>query len=118
MAEILVTGGTGTLGRQLVQQLTYQGFDVGILTTSHHVNLPSGAKIYPGDLAQGAGIKDAAEDARIVIHCASNARDAKAVDLDGTKNLLECVNRNALQHLIYVSIAGVDQSAYPYYQIK
>lgn len=118
MAEILLTGGTGTLGRQLVQQLSYQGFDVGILTTRHHVDLPSGAKIYPGDLAQGPGIKDAIENARVVIHCATNPADAKTVDLEGTKNLLACINSDRLQHLVYVSIAGVDQSAYPYYQIK
>jgi uncharacterized protein YbjT (DUF2867 family) len=118
MADILITGGTGTLGRQLVQQLSYQGFDVAILTTRHQVDLPSGAKIYPGDLTQRTSLPDAVEPARIIIHCASNPRDPKTVDLDGTKNLLGCISKKRLQHLIYVSIAGADRSPYPYYQIK
>ncbi len=118
MAEILVTGGTGTLGSQLVQQLCYQGLDVGIISTREHVDLPSGAKIYFGDLTKPSSIQNAVADASIVIHCASRPRDARTVDLQGTKNLLECIDRKRILHFIYVSIAGVDHSPYPYYRIK
>ena len=118
MAEILVTGGTGTLGRQLVQQLSYQGFDVGILTTRRQLDLPSGAKIFFGDLAENTGVNRAVENARVIIHMASDPGDARRVDFEGTKNLLGCINTSGLRHLIYVSIAGVDQAAYAYYQIK
>lgn len=118
MAAILVTGGTGTLGSQLVQQLCYQGLDVGLITTRAHVDLPSGAKIYSGDLSHPSGIRNAVEDASVIIHCASKPLDARTVDLQGTKNLLECADRRKLRHFVYVSIAGVDRSQYPYYAIK
>jgi uncharacterized protein YbjT (DUF2867 family) len=118
MAKILVTGGTGALGRQLVQQLCYQGFDAGIITTRAHVDAPSGAKIYAGDLTLIETLKDAVEDAEIVIHCASNPKDSRRVDIDGTTNLLKCIGRRKVRHFVYVSIAGVDRSAYPYYQAK
>jgi uncharacterized protein YbjT (DUF2867 family) len=118
MAEILVTGGTGTLGRQIVQQFSYQGLDVGILTTNpQHVDLASGPKIYRGDLTQKESIRHATEQASIIIHCASDPRNL-AVDVGGTRNLLQSVDRSTLRHFIYVSIAGVDRSSYPYYQAK
>ncbi|HET9485909.1 MAG TPA: NAD(P)H-binding protein [Chryseosolibacter sp.] len=117
MAQILVTGGTGTLGRQIVQQFTYQGLDVGILTTRQHVDLASGAKVYRGDLIERESIRDAAEKASIIIHCASDRRNL-AVDVEGTRNLLQSVAKSTLRHFIYVSVAGADRSSYPYYQAK
>ncbi|HEX8038749.1 MAG TPA: NAD(P)H-binding protein, partial [Chryseosolibacter sp.] len=49
---------------------------------------------------------------------ASKPLDARTVDVQGTKNLLECVDRRKIRHFVYVSIAGVDRSRYPYYTIK
>lgn len=118
MAAILVTGGTGTLGSQLVRQLCYQGLDVGMITTRAHVDLPSGAKIYSGDLTHPSGIRSVVEEASVIIHCASKPLDARTVDVQGTKNLLDCVDRRKIRHFVYVSIAGVDQSRYPYYAVK
>lgn len=118
MASILVTGGTGKLGRQVVRQLCYQGLDVGILTTRSNIDLSSGAKVYVGDLNDRAALSRAVEDARVVIHCASNPGDPQTVDRDGTKNLLQCVDRRQIQNFIYVSIAGVDKGDYPYYRVK
>lgn len=118
MASILVTGGTGTLGRQLVRQLTYQGFDVGVLTTRHDFDLPVGARIYHGDLLSMEGTEGAIATKAVIIHAASNPRDAEAVDVPGTKNLLDIAARKGVSHFIYVSIAGVDKSDYPYYRVK
>lgn len=118
MAHILITGGTGTLGRQLVRQLCYQGLDVAIITTRQHVDLPSGAKIFVGDLTRPDSIRNAIREAAIIIHCASNPRDANRVDVEGTRNLLLAADAGTLQHLVYLSIAGVDQSTYPYYVAK
>ena len=118
MASILVTGGTGKLGRQIVRQLCYQGLDVGILTTRANIDLSSGAKVYVGDLIDRASLSRAVEDASVVIHCASNPGDPHTVDLEGTKNLLQSLDRLRVQNFIYVSIAGVDKADYPYYRIK
>jgi uncharacterized protein YbjT (DUF2867 family) len=118
MAHILVTGGTGTLGRQLIRQLSYQGFDVGILTTRPNVDLPSGARIFAGDLTRLDTIQHVVREATIIIHCASNPRDAHSVDVEGTRNLLAAADANRLQHLVYLSIAGIDHSPHPYYKAK
>lgn len=117
MNEILVTGGAGTLGRQVVLQLAYQGIDVAILSRRQHIDVPSGAKVYAGDLTRADTIRNTIENASVIIHCASHPRDP-AVDLEGTKNILQSIHRASFQHFLYVSIAGVDKSSYPYYQTK
>lgn len=117
MAHILITGGTGTLGRQLVRQLCYQGLDVGILTRRKDVDLPSGAKVYAGDITSVDTIREAVGNASVIVHCASNPRQP-TVDVEGTGNILQSIDRKAFRHFLYVSIAGVDRSRYPYYQAK
>lgn len=118
MASILVTGGTGKLGRQVVRQLCYQGLDVGILTTRSNIDLSSGAKVYVADLNDPAALSRAVGDVRVVIHCASSPGNPQTVDLEGTKNLLQCVDGRQIKNFIYVSIAGVDKADYPYYRVK
>lgn len=117
MVHILVTGGTGTLGRQLVRQLCYQGFDVGILTRRKDVDLPSGAKVYAGDMTSVDTIREAVGSASVIIHCASNPRQPTE-DVEGTGNILRSIDRRVLRHLIYMSIAGIERSSYPYYRAK
>lgn len=118
MAHILVTGGTGTLGRQLVRQLCNKGFEVGILTTRPKADLPSGARLFTGDLTRFETIEPVVREAAVIIHCASNPRDAYSVDVGGTRNLLAAADANRLQHLVYLSIAGIDHSPHPYYKAK
>lgn len=117
MAHILVTGGTGTLGRQLVRQLCNKGFEVGILTTRPKADLPSGARLFTGDLTRFETIEPVVREAAVIIHCASNPRQP-AVDVEGTKNILQSIDRRSLRHFLYVSIAGIDRSSYPYYKAK
>jgi len=49
---ILVTGATGTVGRQLVNELITAGADVRALSrTPERAGLPSGVEVVAGDLA-------------------------------------------------------------------
>lgn len=67
------------------------------------------------DLVTGAGLGSAVADADTVVLLASSPKSPETVDIDGTRNLLG-VLRN--QHLIYLSIVGVDRHPKPYYQAK
>ena len=52
---ILVTGATGTVGRQLVAELAAQGVGVRALSrTPEHARLPAGVEVVAGDLGQPA----------------------------------------------------------------
>jgi uncharacterized protein YbjT (DUF2867 family) len=106
---ILVTGGTGTLGRVLVDRLRATGTDPRVL--SRH---PGPGRIV-GDLATGAGIDDAVRGATVIVHCATSRRGDTAT----TRALLDAARRGgAHPHLIYVSIVGVDCVPLGYYRQK
>jgi uncharacterized protein YbjT (DUF2867 family) len=108
--EILVTGGTGTLGRPLAILLGARG---------HHVRVLSrrpGAGTHAGDLATGAGVAAAVGGAAVVIHAASDTRHLGRADLRQTRNLLQALGQ--VRHLVYVSIVGIDAIPVGYYRRK
>ena len=59
-APILVTGGTGTLGRLVVARLRDTGCDVRVLSRRHHEPAQQGIEFVTGDLATGLGTPDVA----------------------------------------------------------
>lgn len=118
MQSVLITGGTGTLGQELSKQLLEKGYVVNILTSNKNPEIGYFSNIIQGDLTDPASLTKAMEGSEIIIHCASSPRNAQVVDIEGTKNLLHQIDKAKCQHFIYVSIAGVNKSDYPYYQAK
>jgi len=118
MKQILVTGGTGTLGKEIVYQLIAKKYRPDILSSRISPDLPAGARILKGDLTEKNSLPEVIANAEIIIHCASNPRNSDKVDVEGTRNLLEAVNYKKSPHIIYISIVGANKSTYPYYQNK
>lgn len=119
MAVVLVTGGSGTLGREVVPRLLAQGHRVRVLCHSAQSTAPAGAEAVVGDLATGDGLPEAADGVDVIVHAASCADDAWTTDVEGTRRLLEATyGEGARPHMVYVSIVGVDRSTYPYYAAK
>jgi len=118
MNKILVTGGNGHLGKYIVDILLEKGFKTSVLTTQANNCVKNNLEFFTGDLFKNFGLKEAAAGAEIVIHCASNPRNFQQTDIEGTKNLLQALDSNSIKHFIYISIVGIDQSDYPYYQGK
>lgn len=104
--RVTLLGGAGLLGRELQPLLVAAGHDVIIASRSGEI---------AADLATGEGLSDAVSGAEVVVHLASDARKPKEVDVGGTEKLLRALNG---QHLIYVSIVGVDRHPFPYYRAK
>ncbi|PZS13916.1 MAG: NmrA family transcriptional regulator [Pseudonocardiales bacterium] len=113
---ILVTGGTGTLGRAVVERLVDAGHDVRVLSRR-----PPGADevrrhaSVTGDLSTAAGVGDAVAGVTVIIHCATtNGRG----DVEAAQNLIAAAQRGGQPHLIYISIVGVDEVPLRYYRAK
>jgi len=128
---ILVTGGTGHLGRDIVTRLLREHRRVRVLA-----RLPgSDARVQwaRGDLSTGQGLREALEGVTCVINAATFSpiaqrgqirlidfiRTPTAVDVEGTSRLLEACQRASLEHLVHVSIAGLHpKSPLPYNRAK
>lgn len=110
MSTVLVTGGTGALGRHVVAHLRERGDEVRVLSRR------PGAGTHVGDLHTGAGAVDAARGAELVVHAASDSRRLGRSDLEQTEHLLQAAKD--AEHLLYVSIVGVDSIPYVYYRHK
>jgi uncharacterized protein YbjT (DUF2867 family) len=103
-SPILVTGGTGTLGRLVVPRLRDHGYDVRVLSRRSH-DRRDGIQFVTGDLATGAGIQAAVEATETIVHCAgsSNGDDVKAL------HLARAASRAGVRHLVHISVVGADR---------
>lgn len=113
---VLVTGGTGTLGRAVVQELLVSEVPARVL--SHRADAQSGAPVHLGDLRTGSGLADAVRGVSAVIHCATSTTGS-AVDVDGLERLCNALaQHNPQAHLVHVSIVGCWDNPLPYYRVK
>jgi uncharacterized protein YbjT (DUF2867 family) len=111
--RVLVTGGTGVLGRELVRRLQDRA-EVRVLSRRP----PQGPGFVRGDLETGEGLAAAVEGVDVIAHCASAADYWRPQrDVTQTRQLLDAV-RGARPHLVYVSIVGVDRIPFAFYQAK
>jgi uncharacterized protein YbjT (DUF2867 family) len=115
--NILVTGGTGALGRHIVTQLRQGNHRARILSRN-----PGGhVDTVQGDLTTGAGLVKAVAGMDAIIHAASATREmsqGRATDIVGTRRLLALAREERIRHVVYVSIVGMEGVAYPYYKTK
>jgi uncharacterized protein YbjT (DUF2867 family) len=103
-SPILVTGGTGTLGRLVVSRLAERGRDVRVLTRTGR-EAEEGVEYVTGDLARGDGIEAAVDGAETIVHCAGTTKG----DEDKARHLVEAASRAGTRHLVYISVVGADR---------
>jgi uncharacterized protein YbjT (DUF2867 family) len=71
-----------------------------------------------GDLVAGTELEAATSGVDAVIHCASDFADPERTDVAGTRLLLGAARSGGTPHVLYISIVGVDRTAFPYYHAK
>jgi uncharacterized protein YbjT (DUF2867 family) len=101
---ILITGGTGTLGRLVVRRLHDAGRMVRVLSR-HERDDEDGIEFATGDLAKDEGIDAAVDGTEIIVHCAGTAKG----DEDKALNLVRAALQAGTPHLVYISVVGDDR---------
>jgi uncharacterized protein YbjT (DUF2867 family) len=102
--RVLVTGGTGTLGRLVVARLRCGDFKLRVLSRQSHEN-EQGIEFVRGDLATGEGVEAAVERAAIIVHCAGTRKG----DDDKALNLVRPASEARARHLVNISVVGADR---------
>jgi uncharacterized protein YbjT (DUF2867 family) len=82
-SPVLVTGGTGRLGRSVVSLLVDAGHDVRVLARRQRDPLPE-VTFLLGDLRRSQGIDSAVRGAGVIINCATSTKG----DAEMTRNLM------------------------------
>jgi uncharacterized protein YbjT (DUF2867 family) len=111
--EVLVTGGTGRLGRRVVDLLRAEGLEPRVMSRSGR---PGTTK---GDLLTGEGIEAAVCGLDTIIHAAqSPTRKSRRTAVEGTERLLESAARAGISHFVYISVVGLERVPLSYYREK
>ena len=80
--KIVVTGGSGALGSQVVQRLRKGGADA--IAASRRTGF---------DLATGEGLASVLADADVIVHAATHPTRYRKVDLDGTRRMISVLQQ-------------------------
>ncbi|TDD91058.1 NAD-dependent epimerase/dehydratase family protein [Actinomadura darangshiensis] len=103
-ARILVTGGTGTLGRHVVPLLRDAGRDVRVLSRSRR-EPAAGVEYVTGDLLKDEGVDAAMDGVETVLHLAG----ANKGDDEVARNLMRAVQKAGVRHVVLISVIGADR---------
>ena len=99
--SILVTGSTGTIGAQVLNQLSGSGIDVRGLTRSPDgARLPSGVKAVPGDLADIDAFRAALKGVSTLFLLAPNVAD----ELTQAMQALSVAKEEGVRGIVYLSV--------------
>lgn len=124
---ILITGATGFIGRQIVEQFVSEGRAVRVLLdsgTSPEPGWKDRVQVVSGELTDEQLVFRAVSDVHVIIHLASaqwwgRKRDLEAVDLAGTRMIVAAARAARVGRIILLSHLGAaPSSAYPLLRIK
>lgn len=111
--HVLVTGGTGYIGRRLIARLLERGHRVRVLARAASVDrVPRGALAVVGDALDADSILNALRDGDTLVHLVgtphptpSKAAEFTRVDLASALAATDAARRRAIAQMIYVSVA-------------
>jgi uncharacterized protein YbjT (DUF2867 family) len=113
---ILVTGGTGTLGRHVFPRLLEAGRGVRVLTRREQVATErrDGVEHVVGDLLDGSGVEAAVRDVETVLHLAGGPKG----DDRATEALVRAAEDAGVEHVVLISVIASDLIPLGYFRAK
>lgn len=115
--KVLVTGGTGLIGRPLVEMLVEAGAKVVVVSLDDPSRAPKGVKFIRADLRELSNCMEACRDQEIVFHLAgikgSPAMTAKqpasffVPTISFNTNVMEAARKQNVSRFLYTSTIGV-----------
>lgn len=106
MTRVLVTGGAGVLGRDVVSRLMEKDYTVRIMSRSPRHGTTS-AEWAQAQLLTGEGLSESLQDVDVIVHAAADRKFAKT-DAEMTRLLLEKAQAVGVGYILYISIVSID----------
>ena len=125
--NVLVTGGTGIIGRGLVPALLAAGHTVRLLTRHAEEDArewPEGVEACPGDVTDPDSLAGVADGCDAVVHITGIVKEAppevtyERVNVGGTRSVLAEAERAGVRRFVYVSSLGADRGESGYHASK
>jgi UDP-glucose 4-epimerase len=119
--KVLVTGGAGFIGSNLVALLLREGHDVTVLdslATGYRENLQPFPRVnlLVGDVRDASLLRVAAKDAEVIFHLAASVGNTRSIhhprvdaeiNVLGTLNILEAARELGVRKVVFSSSAGI-----------
>lgn len=125
--RILVTGGTGVIGRPTIDRLLERGHRVRLLSRNAAEDAEDwqgNVEAFPADMVDPAALRGAADDCDVVLHIAGIVAEHppevtfEKVNVDGTRHLLAEAERAGVGRFLLVSSLGADRGESAYHRSK
>jgi UDP-glucose 4-epimerase len=117
--RILVTGGAGFIGSNIVERLLELGHEPVVLddvSSGYRDNLVAGVAFVEGDVRSRDAVDAATERSDVVLHLAASVGNARsiadpladaAINVLGTLNVLEAARARGIKRIVFSSSAGI-----------
>lgn len=104
--SVLVTGGTGTVGRIVVDNLVAAEQDVRVLSRGRRPEQSTDVRHVVGNVQTGEGLDAAMDGVDTIVHCVYPC-----------EHVVAAAKRPGAPHLVYVSIVGIDRVPFALYRM-
>jgi nucleoside-diphosphate-sugar epimerase len=125
-ARIVLPGGAGLVGQNLVAQLKQQGYSNLVVLDKHRSNLEILRKMHPDIVAEYADLADhgdwekhlAGADAVVMLQAQIGGNDFTQFqrnNIDSTRHVLDAMKANGVPYLVHISSSVVESVANDWY---
>jgi NADH dehydrogenase len=115
--RVLVTGGTGYVGSEVVASLVSAGHEVRALVRRTRTATPEGVEDVEGDVTDAASLTSAATGCEAIVHLVAilDGADAEfeAVNAGGPRNAVQAATANGIRRIVHMSALGVSEQHAP-----
>ncbi len=112
--KVLVTGGAGFLGINLIRYLHERGYSLVSLDIADfdYPDMKDKITIVKGDIRNERDVERAMEGVDMVVHCAAalplySPKDIYTTDVEGTRMVLKVAHRHNVKRVVHISSTAV-----------
>lgn len=118
MKKVFVTGGTGFVGRSVVNRLLQDGFEVLLLVRRRDAVVPDGVTAVFGDVLDKQSLAKAMSGADVVVHLVGIIREfpAKGITFEklhyeASVNVVDAAKESGIKRFVHMSANGTREGA-------